>query len=44
MLKIVQVNNRIRGFKVSEGDSLGVSISHLQYADDTLVFSDAESE
>ena len=29
---------------MSEGDSLGVSISHLQYADDTLVFCDAESE
>ncbi|WMV13350.1 hypothetical protein MTR67_006735 [Solanum verrucosum] len=44
MLKIAQVNNRIRGFKVSEEESLGVSISHLQYADDTLVFCDAESE
>jgi len=44
MLKIAQVNNKIRGFKVSQGDSLGVSISHLQYADDTLVFCDAESE
>uniref|UniRef100_A0A0V0IVQ8 Putative ovule protein n=1 Tax=Solanum chacoense TaxID=4108 RepID=A0A0V0IVQ8_SOLCH len=44
MLKFAQVNNKIRGFKVSQGDSLGVSISHLQYADDTLVFCDAESE
>ncbi|WMV44670.1 hypothetical protein MTR67_038055 [Solanum verrucosum] len=44
MLKSAQVNNRIRGFTVNEGNSLGVSISHLQYADDTLVFCEAEKE
>ncbi|WMV57474.1 hypothetical protein MTR67_050859 [Solanum verrucosum] len=44
MLKSAQVNNRIRGFIVNEENSLGSSISHLQYADDTLVFCDAEKE
>ncbi|WMV13686.1 hypothetical protein MTR67_007071 [Solanum verrucosum] len=44
MLKSAQVNNKIRGFIVNEGNSLGVSISHLQYADDTLVFCEAEKE
>ncbi|WMV47891.1 hypothetical protein MTR67_041276 [Solanum verrucosum] len=44
MLKSAQVNNRIRGFTVNEGNSLGVSISHKQYADDTLVFCEAEKE
>lgn len=44
MLKIGQVNNIIRGFKVCEEESLRVSISYLQYVDNTLVFCDAESE
>ncbi|CAN4089739.1 unnamed protein product [Withania somnifera] len=44
LLKTAQQNNRIKGFKVNEKDPRGVSISHLRYVDDTLVFCDAKCD
>lgn len=43
MLGTAQVNNWIRGLNVKPGDGLGLSISHLQYANDTLVLCDVNS-
>ncbi|PHU09305.1 hypothetical protein BC332_21165 [Capsicum chinense] len=44
MLKTVQSNNCIRSFKLNENDPLSLSISHLQYLDDTLVFCGADED
>lgn len=44
MLKSAQVNNKISGFTVKEGNFQGASISHLQYVDDTLVICEVYKE
>lgn len=44
MLKTAQANNRIMGFKMKDGNTLGLSISHLQYANDRLIFCGAKIE
>ncbi|WMV19159.1 hypothetical protein MTR67_012544 [Solanum verrucosum] len=44
MLKTAQSNNMIRGFWTNDSDTRGLSISHLQYVDDTLVFCGAEED
>jgi len=44
MLKRAQLNKMIKGFWTNDSDILGLNISHLQYADDTLVFCGAEKE
>nr|XP_016435896.1 PREDICTED: uncharacterized protein LOC107762088 [Nicotiana tabacum] len=44
LVKVAQTNEWIRGFKVSSRANSNMRISHLQYADDTLVFCEAESE
>nr|XP_009762742.1 PREDICTED: uncharacterized protein LOC104214731 [Nicotiana sylvestris] len=44
MLKRAQTNNWIRGFKVNCRADSNMRISHLQYADDTLVFCEADRE
>lgn len=44
MLKTTQSNNRIKVFRMNNSDTLGLTISHLHYADDTLVFCGAEKE
>ncbi|XP_049394869.1 uncharacterized protein LOC125859208 [Solanum stenotomum] len=41
MLKIVQEKLSLRGFRVSSRVGAELEITHLQYADDTLVFCDA---
>ena len=41
MLKISQEKSWLRGFRVSSRVGAGLEITHLQYADDTLVFCDA---
>ncbi|XP_019246460.1 PREDICTED: uncharacterized protein LOC109226112 [Nicotiana attenuata] len=44
MLKIAQINNWIKGFNISYKAASNLEITHLQYADDTLVFCDADRE
>lgn len=44
LLKVAQTIEWIRGFKVSIKAGSNIRISHLQYADDTLVFCEAEKE
>ena len=41
MLKIAQEKSWLRGFRVSSRVGADLEITHLQYADDTLVFCDA---
>ena len=41
MLKIAQEKSWLRGFRVSSRVGAELEITHLQYADDTLVFCDA---
>lgn len=41
MLKIAQEKSRLRGFRVSSRVGADLEITHSQYADDTLVFCDA---
>lgn len=43
-LRTSKYNDMLRWFKVNPGDNQGLSISHLPYIDDTLVFCDAESD
>ncbi|XP_049368217.1 uncharacterized protein LOC125833115 [Solanum verrucosum] len=43
MLRTTQIKGWIRGFNANINDRQGLSISHLQYADDSLIFCDAES-
>ncbi|WMV30346.1 hypothetical protein MTR67_023731 [Solanum verrucosum] len=43
MLRTTQIKGWIRGFYANMNDRQGLTISHLQYADDTLIFCDAES-
>ncbi|XP_016465037.2 uncharacterized protein LOC107787931 [Nicotiana tabacum] len=44
MLKVAQTKDWIKGFKVSSKADSHKRISHLQYADDTLVFCEAKRE
>ena len=44
LLKKTEDCNLIRGFHVGVMNSIGVSISHLLFADDTILFCDASSE
>nr|XP_016500125.1 PREDICTED: uncharacterized protein LOC107818600 [Nicotiana tabacum] len=44
LFKTAKVNNRIRGFRLNSRESTNLEITHLQYADDTLVFCDASRE
>lgn len=41
LFRTAKANNRIRGFMVNFRESDHLKITHLQYADDTLVFCDA---
>ncbi|KAG5580719.1 hypothetical protein H5410_051346 [Solanum commersonii] len=41
MLRTAQMKGWIRGFNANMNDRRGLAISHLQYADDTLIFCDA---
>lgn len=43
MLK-TQSNNMIKDFWMNDDDPLGLNISHLQYADDTIVFCGVEKK
>jgi len=38
-----QTNGWIRGFKANMDDRQSLAISHFQYVDDTLIFSDADN-
>lgn len=42
MLKTAKLSGWIRGFDVARTGSDRMEITHLQYADDTLIFCDAE--
>lgn len=42
MLRTAQTNSWIRGFNANMEDRQSLAISHLQYADDTLIFCDAD--
>jgi len=44
MIKAAKVNLWVKGFEVDRNGSNSLEITHLQYADDTLVFCDAEEE
>ena len=44
LLKKTEECNLIRGFHVGVVNSVGVCISHLLFADDTILFSDASRE
>jgi len=41
MLKIAQENSWLKGFKASHREGSNLEITHLQYADDTLIFCEA---
>ena len=44
ILKKTEENNLIRGFQVGAMTSVGVQISHLLFADNTILFCDASRE
>nr|XP_016455345.1 PREDICTED: uncharacterized protein LOC107779425 [Nicotiana tabacum] len=44
MIKTTKVNGWIKGFEVARNGTNSLEITYLQYADDTLVFYDAEEE
>jgi len=43
MLRTAQTNSWIRGFNANMEDRQSLAISHLHYADDTLIFCDADN-
>nr|XP_009800410.1 PREDICTED: uncharacterized protein LOC104246308 [Nicotiana sylvestris]XP_016445624.1 PREDICTED: uncharacterized protein LOC107770805 [Nicotiana tabacum] len=44
MVKTSNVNRWVKGFEVDRNSADSLKITHLQYADDTLIFCDAEEE
>ena len=44
ILKKIEENNLIWGFHVGVANSVGVQISHLLFADDTILFCDVSRE
>ena len=44
LLKKIEECNLIRGFHVGAGNSIGVSISHLLFTDDTILFCNSSRE
>ena len=44
MLNIAKITGRIQGFEVSKVAGNSLEITHLQYADDTLIFCGDEEE
>uniref|UniRef100_A0A1U7WLE7 Uncharacterized protein LOC104228609 n=1 Tax=Nicotiana sylvestris TaxID=4096 RepID=A0A1U7WLE7_NICSY len=44
MIKTAKVSGWVKGFEVNRSGANNLEITHLQYADDTLVFCDAEKE
>lgn len=44
MIKTAHINGWIRGFNVAKNGNARVEVTHLQYANDTLIFSDAEEK
>ncbi|XP_075087758.1 putative mitochondrial protein AtMg01250 [Nicotiana tabacum] len=44
MVKKTKSNGWIKGFEVARSKNNSLEITHLQYADDTLIFCDAEKE
>lgn len=44
MLNIAKTSERIQGFEVSKVAENSVKITHLQYADDTLIFCQTEGQ
>uniref|UniRef100_A0A0V0HG43 Putative ovule protein n=1 Tax=Solanum chacoense TaxID=4108 RepID=A0A0V0HG43_SOLCH len=44
MIKTAKTNRWITGFEVSTNNERSLEVTHLQYADDTLIFCDADEE
>lgn len=44
MIKIAKTNGWITGFEVARNGNRSLEVSHLQYADDTVIFCGAEEE
>lgn len=44
MVKTANINGWLRGFDVAREGKESLEVTHLQYADDTLIFCDAEEE
>ncbi|XP_075092306.1 uncharacterized protein LOC107821421 [Nicotiana tabacum] len=44
MIKTAKVSGWVKGFEVNRSGANNLEITHLQYADDTLVFCDAEKD
>lgn len=44
MVKIANINGLLRGFNVARDGREQLEVTHLQYADDTLIFCDANKE
>ncbi|XP_060190805.1 secreted RxLR effector protein 78-like [Lycium barbarum] len=44
IIKTTKVNGWINGFEVARAGNESLEVTHLQYADDTLIFCDAEEE
>lgn len=44
MIKTAKINGWISGFEVANHNADTLEVAHLHYADDTLIFCDAEEE